>query len=63
MDNQEGFGGAVEGAGCQGVSPAGDHVAQVVVRVGGFPEGEPGDGPVAAIPVVEPVSEGVQEVA
>lgn len=62
VDHQKGFGGAVKGAGGQSVSSARNNVAQVVVRVGRFPEGESGSSLVAVIPAVQQVFEGVQEV-
>lgn len=62
VDHQEGFGGAVEGAGFQGVGSARNNVAQVDVWVGRFPGGESGNSLVAVIPVVEQVFERVQEV-
>lgn len=62
MDHQEGFGGAVEGAGGQGVRLAGDDVAQVVIGMGRFAEGESGDSLIAVILVVEQVFQRVEEV-
>lgn len=63
MDNQKGSGGAVEGAGGQGVGSARNDVALVIVWMGRFPEGESGNSLVAVIPVVEQVFDCVQEVA
>lgn len=62
MDHQKGFGGAVEGAGSQGVDSARNNVAQVVARAGWFPEGESGNRLVAVILAAEQVFEGVLEV-
>lgn len=64
MDHQEGFGGAVEGAGSQRVGLAGDDVAQVVVGVRRLAEGELGESLIGLIPVVvQQVLKGVEKVA
>lgn len=65
VDHQEGFGGAVEGAGGQRVGPAGDDVAQVVVGVGRLAEGELGESLIGFIlvVVVQQVLQGVEKVA
>lgn len=63
MDHQEGFGGAVEGAGSQGVAVAGDDVALVVIGVRGFAEGEFRKSLIAVILVLEHALQGVEKVA
>lgn len=65
MDHQEGFGGAVEGAGDQRVGPARDDVAQVVVGVGRLAQGELGESLIGFIlvVVVKQVLQGVEKVA
>lgn len=63
MDHQEGFGGAVEGAGSQRVTVAGDDVAQVVIGVGRFAEREFRKSLIGVILVLEHVLQGVEKVA
>lgn len=63
MDHQEGFGGAVEGAGSQRVTIARDNVAQVVIGVGRFAEGEFRKSLIGVILVLEHVLQGVEKVA
>ena len=62
MNDQEGLGGAVEGAGSEGLGLPWDNVAEVVVGLGGFPKGEPGVGSMVLIRMVEQVLQRVQEV-
>lgn len=62
MDHQEGFGGAVEGAGSQGVRFARNDVAQVVIGMGWLAEGEFGNSLIAVILVVKQVFQRVEEV-
>lgn len=60
VDHQEGFGGAVEGAGSQRVGPTRDDVAQVVVGARRPAEGELGEGLIGLILlVVQQVLQGV----
>lgn len=63
MDHQEGFGGAVEGAGSQRVMVARDDVAQVVIGVRGFAQGEFRKSLIGVILVLEHVFQGVEKVA
>lgn len=62
MDHQEGFGRAVEGAGCQGVRFAKSDVAQVVIGVGRFSEGEFSNSFIAVILVIKQVLQRVKEI-
>ena len=59
VDHQEGFGGAVEGAGRQGVRFSRNDVAQIIVRMGWFAEGELGD---SFILVIEQVLQRVKKI-
>lgn len=60
VDHQEGLGGAVEGAGRQGVRFARNDVAQVIVGAGGFAEGEFGGRLIAGILVLKQFRQGVE---
>lgn len=62
MDYQEGLGGAVEGAGCQGVRFARNDVAQVIIGMRWFAQGESGDSVIAVILVDKQIFQGVEEV-
>jgi len=66
MDDQEGLGGAVEGAGRQRLGFAGDEVAQVILWLGRLPQGEPNHGAVALLLLLlllKQVLQRVQEVS
>jgi len=63
VDHEEGFGRAVEGAGRQGLWIARNDVAQVIVGMRGFAEGEFGNSCVAVIFVVQQVFQRVEEVS
>lgn len=64
VDHQEGFGGAVEGAGGQRVGLARDDVAQVVIGVRRLAEGELGESLIGLNLVkVQQVPQGVKKVA
>lgn len=62
MDHEEGFGSAVEVAGCQRVWFSRDDVAQVVIGVGWFAEGEFGNSVISVISVVKQVTQWFKDV-